>query len=117
MTTVTVYSKENCAACQQTKRFLEREGIPYKEVNLSQVPELVEKFKAEGFMAAPVVVTPHKTWCGFRLDELKALTYLQRSERSSFLDSAIRDVKSAAQCINNEAVTSQHQSQNTLPER
>lgn len=98
--TVTVYSKENCPACRQTKRFLDREGIPYKEVHLAQVPELVEQFKANGFMSAPVVVTPHQTWCGFRLDQLKGLsrTYMN-SDRSSCLDSVIQSAQAAKETI------------------
>lgn len=70
---VTVFTTPNCVQCMQTKRYLDREGVSYDVVDLSQHPEQVEQFKAQGLLAAPIVTTDIKAWSGFRLDKLKSL--------------------------------------------
>ncbi|HEL0714382.1 TPA: glutaredoxin-like protein NrdH [Streptococcus equi subsp. zooepidemicus] len=82
---ITLYSKSNCVKCTQTKRLFEKYGIAYQEVNLEAHPELVEQFKAQGFMEAPVIVAPHKSWSGFRMDEIKTLARLQTHSQETQL--------------------------------
>lgn len=72
---VTVYTKSNCVQCDQTKRYLDRAGIGYTEEDLMSEKNAAQLayFQAEGFAAAPIVVTDIGTWSGFRLDKLKGL--------------------------------------------
>jgi glutaredoxin-like protein NrdH len=65
-----------------TKRYLDREGITYDVVDLSQHPEQVEVFKAQGLLQAPIVTTDIKAWSGFRLDKLKSLVSAIKSEQA-----------------------------------
>lgn len=72
---VTVYTNPNCVQCEQTKKYLDKEGIEYTVENL-QSDENYEKlveFVNQGFKAAPIVVTDTETWSGFKLDKLKEI--------------------------------------------
>lgn len=97
MANVTLYSKENCVKCTQTKRLFARYGIEYQEVDLLKHPDLIDIFKQKGFLEAPVVIAPHMSWCGFRIDKIKALSRgLQKTQQLS-VHSITKDVKSSAQ--------------------
>lgn len=70
--TTTVHSKPSCVQCTATFRKLDKEGISYEVVQLTE--ESVEAFKADGHMQAPVIVSPIGTWAGFmpaKIMELK----------------------------------------------
>lgn len=72
---VIVYTNPNCAQCEMTKKFLDRENIPYTVENLQteeNYDKLVE-FVNQGFKAAPIVVTDTETWSGFKPDKLGAI--------------------------------------------
>ncbi|MEO9249214.1 glutaredoxin-like protein NrdH [Citricoccus nitrophenolicus] len=74
MTTVTVYSKPACVQCNATYRALEKKGIAYETVDLSQDPEALEQIRALGYMQAPVVITETgENWSGFRPDKIENL--------------------------------------------
>ena len=70
---VTIYTTPNCPQCMMTARKMDTLGIVYDKVDLTQHPELVERFKEMGHMAAPIVVTDRKTWSGFRLEKIESL--------------------------------------------
>lgn len=70
---VTVYTKDVCPQCDMTKKQFDRYGIEYDEIPLESVPEKLEEFKAQGYLAAPIVTTDIKIWSGFRLDKIKSL--------------------------------------------
>ena len=71
--TVTVYTKPACVQCTATYRALDKKGIAYEVVDMSQDPAALERVRALGFMQAPVVVTESDSWSGFRPDKIKAL--------------------------------------------
>jgi glutaredoxin-like protein NrdH len=72
---VVVYTNPNCVQCEQTKKFLDKEGIEYTVENL-QSDDNYEKlvdFVNRGFKSAPIVVTDTETWSGFKPDKLGAI--------------------------------------------
>lgn len=73
MPKVTVYTKKPCSQCDMTMKLMDREGIEYEAVPLTE--ELLEKFKEEGIMQAPIVVIGNdgRRWSGFRPDLVKEL--------------------------------------------
>lgn len=73
MSKVTVYTLPSCVQCDSTKRYLQRNLIEYNEVKLQEAPEELEKLKAMGFTAAPIVVAGESRWSGFRPDKLDLL--------------------------------------------
>ena len=73
MPKVTVYTKKPCSQCTMTMKLMDREEIAYEAVDLTD--ELLEKFKAEGFLQAPNVVLGNdgRKWSGFRPDLIMEL--------------------------------------------
>ena len=77
---VTVYSKPDCVQCDRTKSRLERAGVPFTEVDVTQEPTALDYITRDlGYSAAPVVCVAQdneddRHWSGFRPDRLTALT-------------------------------------------
>jgi glutaredoxin-like protein NrdH len=71
--TVTVYSKPACVQCNATYRALDKKGIAYETVDMSQDAEALERVRALGYMQAPVVMTGDDHWSGFRPDKIEEL--------------------------------------------
>ncbi len=65
-----------------TARTMDKFGIVYDKVDLTQHPDLVERFKELGHLAAPIVVTDRKTWSGFRIEKIKSLAQFLASDEA-----------------------------------
>ena len=59
---VIVYTRPACVQCTSTTRVLDKRGIRY-----------AARFKEQGHMQAPVVVTEAETWAGYRPDKIIAI--------------------------------------------
>lgn len=70
---VTVYTKPACVQCNATYRALDKNGVAYKTVDISQDAEALERVRALGYMQAPVVMTESEHWSGFRPDKISEL--------------------------------------------
>lgn len=73
MANITVYSKPACVQCNATKREMDKKGIKYDIVDISQDPAAADHIRELGFMQAPVVITSDTEWSGFRPDKIKEL--------------------------------------------
>lgn len=72
---VTVYSKPACIQCDATYRALDKHGINYDVVDLTQDPTALELVRSLGYPQAPVVVAAGNThWSDFHPDQITALT-------------------------------------------
>lgn len=71
--TVTVYSKPACVQCVATYKELERKGIEYNVIDLTQDQEAFATVQGLGYMQVPVVVVGEDHWGGFRPDKIGAL--------------------------------------------
>ncbi|RZU61431.1 glutaredoxin-like protein NrdH [Zhihengliuella halotolerans] len=71
--TVTVYTKPACVQCNATYRALDKKGVVYQSVDISQDADALERVRALGYMQAPVVVTDADHWSGFRPDKIEEL--------------------------------------------
>lgn len=69
----TVYTKDNCVQCDMTKRLMDKVGVEYDVVNISQNPEALDKLIELGYRAAPVVITDEDSWAGFNPDKIANL--------------------------------------------
>jgi glutaredoxin-like protein NrdH len=56
-----------------TKKEFDRLGIKYESYDLTEHPDKLEEFKAQGLLQAPIVETDIKVWSGFRIDKIKSL--------------------------------------------
>ena len=77
---VTVYTSPGCQPCKATKRWLDKNGVTYDTVDVSQNPDDLAAIKELGYKAAPVVIVStgdpeiELHWQGFHPDNLKKYT-------------------------------------------
>jgi glutaredoxin-like protein NrdH len=71
--TITLYTKPNCVQCDATKRALDKAGLAYSVVDLTQDADALEKVQQWGYRSAPVVVAGDDHWSGFRPDKIAGL--------------------------------------------
>ena len=72
--TITVYSKPSCQACRLTYQQLDKVGVDYKSVDITEDQEAFDYVQSLGLKSAPVVVAEgFEPWDGFRPDRIKAL--------------------------------------------
>ena len=71
--TITVYTKPACVQCNATYRALDKAGMDYTAVDISEDVEARDYVMALGYLQAPVVVAGDEHWSGFRPDRIKAL--------------------------------------------
>lgn len=74
---VTVYSKSACVQCDATYRALDRKGVEYTVVDITQDAEALQMVRDLGYLQAPVVVAGDTHWSGFRPDQISAVAALQ----------------------------------------
>jgi glutaredoxin-like protein NrdH len=67
---VTVYTQPNCQPCRATRRWLDKRGIEYDTIDVTQNLDAYEAVKAMGHQQSPVVYTQTSTgdvsWSGFK---------------------------------------------------
>lgn len=71
---VTVYSKPACVQCVATYKELERKGVEYTVVDLTQDQDAFATVQDMGYMQVPVVVAGNDHWAGFRPEKIGALS-------------------------------------------
>ena len=72
-TEITVYTKPACVQCNATYKALDKAGLEYHVVDITEDDEAREYVLALGYLQAPVVVAGEQHWSGFRPDRVKAL--------------------------------------------
>ncbi|HEY4399028.1 MAG TPA: glutaredoxin-like protein NrdH [Lactobacillaceae bacterium] len=72
---ITLYTRTDCVQCRMTEKFLDAQGIGYKNINIDVNPEYIDALKAAGHRQTPVVdIDGIDTFTGFRPDILRGLT-------------------------------------------
>lgn len=71
--TVTVYTKPACVQCNATYKALDKAGVAYEVVDITEDDSARDYVLSLGYLAAPVVVAGDDHWSGFRPDRIKAL--------------------------------------------
>lgn len=71
---ITVYTKPSCVQCTATYRALDKHGIKYDVVDITEDGEALVTIKELGYLQAPVVVTELEHWSGFRPDKIASLS-------------------------------------------
>jgi len=70
----TVYTKNNCVQCDATKRMMDKLGVEYETINISDNPAELDKLIEMGYRAAPVVVAGDGTsFAGFQPEKIQAI--------------------------------------------
>lgn len=71
--TITVYSKPACVQCTATTRALDRQGLDYHVVDVSEDADAFALVQGLGYRQVPVVVAGQRHWAGFCPDMISAL--------------------------------------------
>jgi len=69
----TVYTKPSCVQCDMTKRMLDKIGVEYNTVDITEDSAAMEMVLGLGFKSAPVVITDNDSWAGFNPDKINSL--------------------------------------------
>ncbi|MCW4352170.1 glutaredoxin-like protein NrdH [Hoyosella sp. YIM 151337] len=70
---ITVYTKPACVQCNATYRALDKAGLAYEIVDITEDADARDFVMALGYLQAPVVVAGDAHWAGFRPDRIKSL--------------------------------------------
>lgn len=70
---ITVYTKPGCVQCNATYKALDKEGLEYTIIDISEDAEARDLVVGLGYMQAPVIVAGDEHWAGFRPDSIKKL--------------------------------------------
>ena len=75
---VTIYSKPNCPQCEATKRKFTKEGVAFREVDVTEDKRAFMRVRDEwGYQRVPVIEVRDEgfdvRWDGFRPDRMKAV--------------------------------------------
>jgi glutaredoxin-like protein NrdH len=76
MIMVKVYSKPACFQCTATTKEMDRKGISYEVVDITEDDLAFQMVKELGYKQAPVVVAGEDHWSGFRPDKISNLVSL-----------------------------------------
>lgn len=71
--TITVYTKPACVQCNATYKALDKQGLTYKVIDITEDAQARDFVVQLGYQQAPVVVAGSDHWSGFRPDRIKAL--------------------------------------------
>ena len=74
MNQITVYTKPACVQCNATYRALDKAGIEYDVIDITENAQARDYVMSLGYLQAPVVVAGDVHFSGFRPDEIKKLT-------------------------------------------
>lgn len=70
---IVVYSKPACVQCTATTRALDRQGMEYDVIDISNDQDALELVQSLGYRQVPVVIAGEKHWAGFRPDMISTL--------------------------------------------
>ncbi|MHB0776092.1 glutaredoxin-like protein NrdH [Halomonas sp. WWR20] len=71
--TIKIYSKPACVQCTATYRALDKQGLEYTVVDLTENLAARQTVEDLGYRQLPVVVAGDDHWSGFRPDRIQAL--------------------------------------------
>ncbi|AKA38065.1 glutaredoxin-like protein NrdH [Yersinia ruckeri] len=71
---IIIYSKPDCVQCNATYRALDKHGISYQTIDITNDIQALNHVKSLGYQQVPVIVVGHDHWSGFRPDKINALS-------------------------------------------
>lgn len=77
--TVTVFSKPGCMPCSMTKNALDKLGITYEAVDVTQDEAAFARVVDLGYRQMPVIVAGEEHWSGFQPEKISHLSELMHA--------------------------------------
>ena len=78
--TVEVYTQPGCASCQQVKRWLARQGVPFTEHNIRADEQALQALTALGSQGVPTTLIDGQVIIGYNPQRLHASLGLHAGE-------------------------------------
>jgi glutaredoxin-like YruB-family protein len=76
---IKVYTNSSCPYCIKLKNFLKKNGVKFKEINISRYPEAAKELKSKtGQTGVPVTLFGNHKIIGFDENRLRNLLKLKR---------------------------------------
>lgn len=76
---IKVYTNSSCPYCIKLKTFLKKNGIKFKEINISKYPEAAKELKNKtGQTGVPVTLFGNNKIIGFDENRLRSLLKIKR---------------------------------------
>lgn len=72
---LTVYSKQNCSACDQAKKFLISKSVEFNEIKIDQTPEAKSFLLEAGHRSVPQIYKDGKVFVSSVSELLKMETF------------------------------------------
>jgi glutaredoxin-like protein NrdH len=76
---ITVYSKPQCVQCNATYRALDKYGLEYTVVDVTEDEAAYGMVMELGYLQAPVVIAGETHWSGYRPDRIGELAQSHRA--------------------------------------
>jgi glutaredoxin-like protein NrdH len=74
MSPIAIYTKPACVQCAATFKALDKAGISYEKIDVTQNAEAREYVMSLGYLSMPVVyVSPSQHWSGYRPDAIGSI--------------------------------------------
>lgn len=73
---IVLYTKPACVQCTATRKFLDKNGVKYDVVDITEDHDARDYVMSLGYLQAPVIVAGSEHWSGFRPDRLRGLASL-----------------------------------------
>lgn len=73
---IILYTKPACVQCTATRKLLDKNGMKYDTVDITENPDARDYVMSLGYLLAPVIVAGSEHWSGFRPDRLRGLASL-----------------------------------------
>lgn len=72
--TITVYTKPACVQCRATFRELDKSGVDYETIDVTQDDDAYEYVMSLGYLSLPVVhISADEHWSGHRPDRVAGI--------------------------------------------
>lgn len=69
-----IYTTPGCMQCRTSKNYMDKNGIHYEAIDVTEDEQAYEHVKSLGYNSAPVLETDDgRHWFGFRPDMLETL--------------------------------------------
>lgn len=70
---ITLFVKPGCAASEKTKKFLDKNKMPYRTFDVTRDMGALMMMSKMKYKSTPVVVTQYEVWNGYNMNKLKTL--------------------------------------------
>jgi len=78
---ITIYGQPNCQPCRLARKQLDKEGVPYDYVDLSERPDKLQQFKDQGLQSTPIIETPTERFTGLQPERIQQAAAEMRQQQ------------------------------------